>query len=422
MSKLVNSILGSPMTSETKPPGSRNNQNSQDSQSNFEYSTPQNHSGDQFSSFYSTSGKQMKLPVSRNRDKTPELMVRQPSLNTFESFSSSILDLPTIITTKDFEAYVNNYRNLLRKSCKFREKLLELSAITNEFGDALDDCITKCPKVNNTKIVNDGLINSSGLQYMLSSNHQILSKMIYNNFEKPIEEELTKLELNYQNNYNYYQQEIKIKTKNLRQKELENIKLTNQKTKNLHLYKSNLVNLTNQLNEIDRLKYDYYHEINSMIENFNQRHLLLRTGSLVKAQLELIETIARKGWSGGGLDDLLAVSPDLFDSNEDNDIPTINPSIHTSTNPNTTANDSFDVMSNEADQTMETIKVNYHNNPLILKNPQTLTPEINTSNIVAKITTPTHVTEDNLFLPTINDNSSLNLRDNPSDKQELKNT
>lgn len=85
------------------------------------------------------------------------------------------------------------------------------------------------------------------------------------------------------------------------------------------MYKSNLLNLTSQLDEIDRLKYDYYHEVNSMISKFNQDHLLIKTGSLVRAQLEIAEGIARKGWSGGGLDELLSVSPDLFETNDSDD-------------------------------------------------------------------------------------------------------
>lgn len=418
-----NSRLNEIKNDESKLAETRNGRNGQklvDSHLNYDSSTPI-HQHDQFSSFYSSGSKQMNLSPPRGGEKGSETSQRRrPSLNTFESFSSSVLLLPTIITAKDFESYTNNYKNLIEKSQNYRQKLIELAAVTNEFGDALDDCINKCPKVNNTKIVNDGLINSSGLQYMLSSNNQILCKLIDDNFEKPLKQELAKLELNYQNNYNYYQQEIKTKTKNLRLKELENIKLTNQKTKNLHLYKSNLVNLTNQLNEIDRLKYDYYNEINSMIESFNQRHLLIRTGSLVKAQLELIENIARKGWSGGGLDDLLAISPDLFDSNDEVETPTINSTINASKNSNilTTINDTFDMISNEADHTLETIKINHDSNPLIMKNPRSLTPEINADNIEANISMQPHTIEDNLYLPTINNSNSLHPRGELFDDQE----
>lgn len=358
---------------------------------------------DQFSLFFSESKRRSnneeRIFTSAQDDETSS-RTKQPSVTTFESFSSSILDLPTIITNKDFDSYTANYTKLLDKAADYRKKLAELSIITNEFGDALDDCINKCPKVNNSKIVNDGIINSGGLQYVLSNNSSILSKLIENNFEKPLATEIELLQKNYQNNLNFYQTEIKSKTRQLRLKELENIKLTNQKTKNLHSYKSNLVNLTNQLDEIDRLKYDYYHEINSMIENFNQRHLLIKTGSLVKAQLELLETVARKGWSGGGLDEVLAISPDLFDSIEETEVE-IPVSGLTMTD---FADESFNL--NEADQTLETIKVDYQNNPLILQQPRTLTPETTTDNIEAE-TSIQHAPDDNLHLPVLDTKNSL---------------
>ena len=244
---------------------------------------------------------------------------RQPSLNTFTSFSPSVLDLPNIVTSKDFHHNVEVYSNLLQKAEKLRIQLLQVSNAANDFGQALEDCIDDCPKVNNSKVVRDGLINASGLQYMIGSNEQILSRLIESSFERPLRKELNDLKTDYEVNYSFYQQEIKAKSKVLRQKELENLKLSKQKTRNLNVYKSNLLNLTSQLDEIDRLKYDYYHEVNSMISKFNQDHLLIKTGSLVRAQLEIAEGIARKGWSGGGLDELLSVSPDLFETNDSDD-------------------------------------------------------------------------------------------------------
>jgi hypothetical protein len=223
------------------------------------------------------------------------------------------MDLPNIVATKDFNQNVGIYKNLLSKAEGLRKSLLTVSTAANEFGQALEDCINECPKVNNSKVVSDGLINAGGLQYMIGSNQQILSRLIETNFEDPLRLELDHLCREYDMNHIYYQQEIKLKSKLLREKELENIKLSKQKTRNLNTYKNNLLHLTNHLEEIDRLKYDYYHEINSMIERFNQDHILIRTGSLVRAQLEIFEGIAKKGWSGGGLDDLLSISPDIFE-------------------------------------------------------------------------------------------------------------
>jgi len=264
------------------------------------------------SEFYSFMNNKSNIPISPTQS-TNSKTIREPSLHTFTSFLPSVMDLPNIVATKDFNQNVGIYKNLLSKAEGLRKSLLTVSTAANEFGQALEDCINECPKVNNSKVVSDGLINAGGLQYMIGSNQQILSRLIETNFEDPLRLELDHLCREYDMNHIYYQQEIKLKSKLLREKELENIKLSKQKTRNLNTYKNNLLHLTNHLEEIDRLKYDYYHEINSMIERFNQDHILIRTGSLVRAQLEIFEGIAKKGWSGGGLDDLLSISPDIFE-------------------------------------------------------------------------------------------------------------
>lgn len=264
------------------------------------------------SEFYSFMNNKSNIPISPTQSANSKT-IREPSLHTFTSFLPSVMDLPNIVATKDFNQNVGIYKNLLSKAEGLRKSLLTVSTAANEFGQALEDCINECPKVNNSKVVSDGLINAGGLQYMIGSNQQILSRLIETNFEDPLRLELDHLCREYDMNHIYYQQEIKLKSKLLREKELENIKLSKQKTRNLNTYKNNLLHLTNHLEEIDRLKYDYYHEINSMIERFNQDHILIRTGSLVRAQLEIFEGIAKKGWSGGGLDDLLSISPDIFE-------------------------------------------------------------------------------------------------------------
>lgn len=298
-SSTVGSASGFPGTSGTWTPGSTN------------FPLTSSHPP-HLSEFYSFMNNKSNIPISPTQS-TNSKTIREPSLHTFTSFLPSVMDLPNIVATKDFNQNVGIYKNLLSKAEGLRKSLLTVSTAANEFGQALEDCINECPKVNNSKVVSDGLINAGGLQYMIGSNQQILSRLIETNFEDPLRLELDHLCREYDMNHIYYQQEIKLKSKLLREKELENIKLSKQKTRNLNTYKNNLLHLTNHLEEIDRLKYDYYHEINSMIERFNQDHILIRTGSLVRAQLEIFEGIAKKGWSGGGLDDLLSISPDIFE-------------------------------------------------------------------------------------------------------------
>lgn len=243
------------------------------------------------------------------------------TLDTFTSFSPSVLDLPNILTPRDFEHTTKSYQAVLDKAHLLKQALEDVSRATGEFGQALEDSVKQNPKVHNTRAVFEGLQNAGGLQLLISSNQQILGRLLRQSFAEPLQLELQKLRLDYHQNHLYYQQEIRARSRILRQKELQNLKLSKLKTRNLSNYRANLMELTRQVEEIDRLKYGYYHEINLMLERFNQEQLLTRTGSLVRAQLEIYEGIAKKGWLGGGLDDLLSISPDLFAPKEESSEP-----------------------------------------------------------------------------------------------------
>ena len=288
------------------------------SNSKYNFTKSSNKPPEHLSEFYSFMSNSSTIPTSPGREPTggsyeySQRINREPSLNTFTSFSPSVSDLSNILTSQDFQHTTEKYSNIIDKAEKLRLSLANVCEAANEFGHALEDSINECPKVNNSKNVSNGIMNAGGLQHIIAANQNILSSLILLSFEQPLRKELQNLQEEYSSNYKFYQQEVKSKSNLLKEKELENLKLSKSKTRNLNTYKINLLSLTNQIDDIDRLKYEYYHEINSMIENFNRDHLLLRTGSLVRAQLEIYEGIAKKGWSGGGLDELLAISPDLF--------------------------------------------------------------------------------------------------------------
>lgn len=238
---------------------------------------------------------------------------REPSINTFTSFLPSVLDLPAIITERDFGHTTQTYSTMLDKAHTLLAALDQLSSAYAEFGSALENTVRDCPKIHHLSQFSEGLVNAGGLQYLVGIVLQISGRVLRDSFEQPLRESLSELQTYYSDHRNDYQAQVKEKSQMLRVMELENLKLLKLKTRNITTYKNNLVNLTNQLDDLDRLKYEYYREVNDMIERFNNEHLLIKCGSFVRAQLELHESIAKKGWTGGGLDSLLNLSPDLFE-------------------------------------------------------------------------------------------------------------
>ncbi len=94
---------------------------------------------------------------------------------------------------------------------------------------------------------------------------------------------------------------------------------------------SNLVQLANQVDEIDRLKHDYYHEVNAILEHFSGDQLLWKTGSfcagaarnlrrrskgkaglvedsMSSCQLLPISAGSAWTWASSGLNDVLAAN------------------------------------------------------------------------------------------------------------------
>ncbi|KAG7194613.1 uncharacterized protein KQ657_004289 [Scheffersomyces spartinae] len=238
---------------------------------------------------------------------------REPSINTFTSFLPSVLDLPAIITEKDFGHTTQTYSNMLHKAATLLKALDQLSGAYAEFGSALESTVRECPKLHHLGAFSEGLVNAGGLQYLVGIVLQISGRVLRESFEEPLRDSLGQLQEYYTHHRADYQTQVKEKSQTLRAMELENVKLLKLKTRNISTYKNNLVSLTNQLDDLDRLKYEYYREVNEMIERFNNEQLLVKCGSFVRAQLELHESIAKKGWTGGGLEGLLNLSPDLFE-------------------------------------------------------------------------------------------------------------
>lgn len=78
-------------------------------------------------------------------------------------------------------------------------------------------------------------------------------------------------------------------------------------------YRSALTDLTHFIDELDQVKYEHYRIAHSLATDASNR--VLDCASLVvRAEVEIFEKVAQKGWdgAGGGLDDLIARAQDPF--------------------------------------------------------------------------------------------------------------
>ncbi|ODV95590.1 hypothetical protein PACTADRAFT_42261, partial [Pachysolen tannophilus NRRL Y-2460] len=223
------------------------------------------------------------------------------------SISPSTLDLQTLITSNDIQTNIENFNKLVETAKNYRNALCLISDAASEFGSALEE-VAKTKGSHNS---GEGLMNAAGLQFLIANHDQILSKSIKQNFEIPIREKINDFKKDAILNDLKFKQLIREKLINLKKREKEINKFSKLKTKNLMTYKTNLLSLTSQLDEIDKLKHDFYLSSFELVQDFSQE-ILNHSGLVVRSQLEISEAIAKKGWSGGGLENLIANYGDPF--------------------------------------------------------------------------------------------------------------
>lgn len=216
-------------------------------------------------------------------------------------------NLPALITTQEISDTLSCYSDVLQAAKHYREAINQAAVAAAQFGEALEEC-SKCKGAGKSS---DGLLAAGGLQYMVSNHEQILARSIETSFEEPVKEQLDVLKSTAEKNENQFKNQLKQQTRQLRAQEKSIEKLAQKKIRNLSEYRLSLQDLTSQIDEIDHLKYNYFQSAYDLVQNTSTK-ILGHASSVVRAQVEINEGIARKGWSGGGLDDLISTCPDPF--------------------------------------------------------------------------------------------------------------
>ena len=158
-------------------------------------------------------------------------------------------------------------------------------------------------------------MNASGLFHLLGNHELIMGDFTADSLDHGVaelngsfQEEARALE----NMFNRKRKEESLK---LKIQEKFNNDFSRRSVRNLVSYRESLHSLQQQLDQLELLKYDYYSDSYALVEG-TCRKVLGRVASVTRAQVEISENIARKGWSGGGLDDLLIDAEDPFAMNE----------------------------------------------------------------------------------------------------------
>ncbi|AGO10666.1 AaceriABR197Wp [[Ashbya] aceris (nom. inval.)] len=235
--------------------------------------------------------------------------LRRPS--SIRSTTTSITDLQTLITKKDMVQTHDAMNQLVREMSEYALSLVSNATKASNVAFALEN-------MAHLKGCNDGsadkFLNASGVFHLLSNHDRIIANLVTETLAPSLRDRIGAFGASYKTSELSFKKRLKEETFKLKLQEGYNIKLSKRKNRNLFSYRENLMNMQQQLDSIEALKHDYYQESYDLVEAFCQE-VLKDIATLTRAQVEISENLARKGWSGGGLDDLIVSAEDPFSKN-----------------------------------------------------------------------------------------------------------
>lgn len=215
------------------------------------------------------------------------------------------MDKSQIIGTKHIKESREAYNHVIEAAQKYRDALDLVSRASAEFGGALE-------QLSHCKGVPDGLQAAAGLYLLVSNHQQILGDTIDKNFVVPVTALGKGLQQRSAEIHSEYRSSHVSKSAELRKKEQQQRGFAKQKrARDLAAYRQSLMDVAAEIDGLDALKGKYYQDMWEA-HSLAGDTLLGSVSSAVRAEVEIHEGVARKGWSGGGLDELIEESGDPF--------------------------------------------------------------------------------------------------------------
>ncbi len=157
----------------------------------------------------------------------------------------------------------------------------------------------------------NSLLTASGVHHLIANHQQILSETVYRSFEVPLLHELDGWRRRMEEEEVTYQREVKESSKEIRRMEKEGLRLHRQRKRDVAKFRGHLVDLTTKLDSLTSLHGGHSRTLLRDSQETSMK-IVEASSSLVRAEVDIFESLARKGWTGGGLDELLDKGVDLF--------------------------------------------------------------------------------------------------------------
>lgn len=212
-----------------------------------------------------------------------------------------------LVTPRSAKKFGREVARVMETARRYQESIRAMSDAAAEFGAALESCSrSKAAGQSSNSIQTIG-----GLHMLVSNHMQILASSLQEKFVVPISRALAKFSEDMARTESEFRVQLHQCNRDLRTAEAQSRRLSRKRSRNLVEYRSTLVELTGQIDDIGKLKFTFLSDIFHLSGELSMQ-LVNFLSSVVTAQVEIFEGIARKGWSGGGLDSFVNGSLDPF--------------------------------------------------------------------------------------------------------------
>lgn len=297
-----------------------------------------------YSSGYSSFPSAAQSPPTTASTMRPSLSGLAPASASFASIAPPPPRQPFPFSHDDTDRSRLAYETLSASAKAYRVALGQLSAAASNFGSALEACarlkearaqpyppgpyarghdsaggggaglMSSGSSLHEASCTADVLLATSGLYYLMANQQGILAETVYRSFELPIVHELDRYGADVEAEQESYAAGMRDASREIRRLEKEGVKLRKPRQRDVGRMRDHLVTMTEALDALTVRQGE--HAVTLLDQSRDISGTVSQASrNLVRAEVDILDSLARKGWPGGGLDVVLDGAVDLFSRN-----------------------------------------------------------------------------------------------------------
>ncbi|KAG8903198.1 hypothetical protein FRB99_003610 [Tulasnella sp. 403] len=253
--------------------------------------------------------KESAVSLSTNNTGVSNVRAKSPTYSTTTAASDMPFSPGALITRADLRASIKAYDDTVTSLAAYRSALSTLSHASASLARSLETC-------SRLKGISDdaacGLQAAGGLHHVIANHEQVLGRSLYLNVEQPLKQHLEGYKAAVAERSAAYERTIRERSRIIRQTERENMGIGRRRQRDLNSFRQTLAILQAQVDDLDRLKAEYYESVMAHEEQVWD-FVLGKVSYSVRSTLDVYDRITAKS-SDPHLEPLIIAVPDPFDT------------------------------------------------------------------------------------------------------------